>query len=64
MPTGAFKGNKNLFLKRIRTYPVSLRIGVIPVRIPTVANYNCMLAVTHTGAQTQLLLANDNASRV
>ena len=43
---------------------MSLRIGTIPMGIPTLADDNCMLAVTHTGAQTQLLLAKDNISRV
>ena len=62
--TGAFKAKDNPFMKRFKTHPVSLRIGAIPVGIPTVANDNCMLAVTLTRAQIQLLLAKDNALRV
>jgi hypothetical protein len=60
----AFKAKENQFLTRVRTNPVSYRIGSIPVGIPTVADDNCMIASTHTGAQTQLLLAQDNASNV
>ena len=56
--------SKNPFLKRTKSHPVSLNLGAIPVEIPTVACDHCMLAITHTETQAQLLLAEDNASRV
>jgi hypothetical protein len=59
-----FKAKDNSFLTRIRTHPLSYRIGSIPVGIPTVADDNCMISSTHTGAQTQLLMAQDNASQI
>lgn len=59
--TEAFKAKDNPFLKKVREHPASFRIGATPVGIPTVADDNCMLAETHTGAQTQLLVAEHNA---
>ena len=61
--TDGFKAKDNKFLNRIRTHPVSLKIGCTPVGIPTVADDNCMLSRSHTAAQVQLLLAQNNASK-
>ena len=62
--TEGFKSKENPFLDRVRKHPDSLRIGCIPMGIPTVADDNCMMASTHQGAQLQLLLAEQNAARV
>ena len=62
--TEGFKAKENSFLKKVRTHPDSMRIGSIPIGIPTVADDNCMLSNSHNGAQTQLLLAQQNAARV
>ena len=62
--TDGFKAKENPFLRKVRTHPDSLRIGTIPMGIPTVADDNCMMATSHMAAQTQLLIAQDNASRV
>lgn len=62
--TEAFKAKENKFLNRIRNHPSSYCIGSIKVGIPTVADDNCMIATSHTGAQTQLLIAQDNASKI
>ena len=62
--TEGFKAKENPFLNRIRKHPVSYKIGSVSVGIPTVADDNCMIAQSHTGAQTQLLLAEANAARV
>ena len=62
--TEGFKAKENPFLERVRKHPDSLRIGCIPMGIPTVADDNCAMADTHTGAQLQLMLAEQNASRV
>jgi len=62
--TEAFKAKEKPFLTRVRTNPVSYKIGSVPLGIPTVADNNCMITDSHTGAQTQLLLAQDNAARV
>ena len=62
--TEGFKAKENAFLRRVRLHPNSLRIGRTPAGIPTVADDNCMLASSHNSAQTQLLLAQSNASRV
>ena len=43
---------------------MSFKIGATSVGIPIVADDNCMIADTHTGTQTQLLMAQDNAARV
>ena len=62
--TEGFKAKENPFLHKIRLHPKSLHIGCIPMGIPTVADDNCMLARTREGAQTQLLLAQQNAAKV
>ena len=62
--TEIFKAKENKFLNRVRLHPDSYKIGSVSVGIPTVADDNCMISSSHTGAQTQLLLAQDNASRM
>lgn len=62
--TEGFKAKENRFLTRIRLHPASLRIGCTPIGIPTVADDNCMMAISHNDAQTQLLMAQDNAARI
>ena len=62
--TEGFKSKENPFLTRVRKNPVSYRIGSNEVGIPTVADDNCMIADSHIGAQTQLIMAQDNAARV
>ncbi len=61
--TEGFKAKDNAFLNKVSEHPSSLRIGSIAVGIPTVADDNCMLASSHNGAQTQLLLAQHNAAK-
>ena len=60
--TEAFKVKDNAFLTRIREHPSAYRIGATSVAVPTVADDNCLITDNHTGAQTQLLLAQQNAS--
>ena len=65
--TEGFKSKENPFFSRIRKHPgdpVSFKIGSTLVGIPTVAVDNCMIAQTHTGAKTQLLLAENAAARI
>ena len=61
--TEIFKAKDNSFLDKMQQHPASLRIGSIPVGIPTVADDNCLLADSHTNAQALLLMAEHNASK-
>ena len=61
--TEIFKGRGNKTLNTIASLPDSLRIGSVQVGAPTCADDTCLLSTSLLGAQTALLVAQDDANR-
>ena len=58
-----FNGRGNSLIRKLKTLTDSARIGSIPVGAPTTADDIAMLSKTRLGAQTQLLIAEDDANK-
>lgn len=61
--TGVFITRTNPTLDQVAKIPESLRIGSIQVGTPTCADDTCLLSTSMLAAQTQLLIAQDEANR-
>ena len=61
--TEFFKTRTNPPLRTAADIPDTLRIGTIKVGAPTCADDTCLLTTSHLGAQTALLVLQDDANR-
>ena len=61
--TEIFKGRANNLLHQLAKLPDCMRVGSISVSSPTTADDTCLLSHTGIGAQTAILVAQDDANR-